>query len=84
MGMPTIAYLVHKHLVDTGIPEKTLAERFGVSQRAVSKWRTGEAEPSERILYRAWAKNNDGFAGVLLAIKMPAFRAAIAEQERRS
>lgn len=82
-AMATISYLVRKHMNDKGITEKELAARWSVSQRAVSKYVTGEAEPSERILYRAWARNNDGFAGVILAMKMPAFRQAIKEHERR-
>jgi len=81
--MPTIAYLVHKHLKEGGITEKDLATRWGVSQRAISKYVTGEAEPTEATLYRAWARNNDDFAGVVLAVKMPEFAKAIGEAERR-
>ena len=54
------------------------AHRWGVSQRAVSKYFRGEAEPSADTLYRAW-QAGDELAGRLLAIKMPALKQAIEE-----
>ena len=74
--MPTIAYIVHRHLREAGTTEAELAARWFVSQRAVSKYVTGAAEPSEATLYRAW-QAGDELAGRLLAIKMPALKRAI-------
>lgn len=42
---PTIAVLIHDHLVRSGMTEVELAEMVGVDQAQISRWRRGAAVP---------------------------------------